>query len=347
MRRLARCSPRARAGSRSAGRCHDRPDHRALREEPSGGAGRSGHRHRSGPLVHPAPQARCDPRSRGPPGDRLHRVDGPQPGPRRRPGHLSDRQRAGRRTQGRRRARLLDVRDVVRARRLPGGDGSLLGAQPRPRVHEFAPGPPPRGSEPGPGTGRLQRRLGLPVHAGGCLRPQRARRAAHVPGLHAPLRDRPGAGSRGSGERRRVPAPVPGHHRSGPAARLRRQRGRGDLQDPRLQCGRRGSRPRVRRPRILRAGPRLHPGPGGHRAHRPAHARTAGSADLGEGRRHRPLRSRHPPRTARACPSGPRREGVDVSADPRGSGVPRVARAGCDGRTRAPARRALSASRSR
>ena len=71
-----------------------------------------------------------------PAGHRLHRVDGAQPDAGRGPGHLPDRVEADRHAARHRRARLLDVRDVVRVRHLRGGDRHLLGAQPRARVHE-------------------------------------------------------------------------------------------------------------------------------------------------------------------------------------------------------------------
>ena len=65
-----------------------------------------------------------------------------------------------------RRARLLDVRDVVRLRRLRGGHRRLLGAQPRARVPERpARQRCPRASSPTLGPGRDRHRLGLPVRA--------------------------------------------------------------------------------------------------------------------------------------------------------------------------------------
>ena len=80
--------------------------------------------------------ARRDPRPVRRAGDRLHRVDGAQPRPRRGPDHLSDLVVAGRRARRQVRARPVDVRHVVRLRDLRGRHRHLLGAQPRARVPE-------------------------------------------------------------------------------------------------------------------------------------------------------------------------------------------------------------------
>ena len=109
-----------------------------------------------------------------------------------------------------RRARLLDVRHVVRLRDLRGGHRRLLGAQPRARVHERHPRPPARGRRPGARARRDRHRLGVPVRARRQDGQARPRRAAHVPGLHPALRARQRAGRRRGGERRRLPEAVPG-----------------------------------------------------------------------------------------------------------------------------------------
>ena len=85
-------------------------------------------------LVDLAHQARRHPRPLRPAGHRLHRVDGPQPHARRGPGHLPDRLGADLGAQGGRRARLLDVRHVLRLRDLRGGHRHVLGPQPGARV---------------------------------------------------------------------------------------------------------------------------------------------------------------------------------------------------------------------
>ena len=66
---------------------------------------------------HQADEAGRDPGPLRSAGHRLHRVDGPQPHAGRGPGHLPDRLEADRHAARHRRARLLDVRDVVRLRR--------------------------------------------------------------------------------------------------------------------------------------------------------------------------------------------------------------------------------------
>ncbi len=72
-------------------------------------------------------------------GDRVHRVDGPEPRPGRGPDHLSDRLVAARRAAGRGGARPVDVRHELHLRDLRGRHRPLLGAQPRARVPEHDP----------------------------------------------------------------------------------------------------------------------------------------------------------------------------------------------------------------
>ena len=69
-----------------------------------------------------------------PAGDRLHRVDGPQPRSGRRPDHLSARARAAEHAGRAHRARLLDVRDELHLRHLRRGHRHLLGAHARARA---------------------------------------------------------------------------------------------------------------------------------------------------------------------------------------------------------------------
>ena len=97
---------------------------------------------------------------------------------------------------------------------LRGGDGHLLGAQPRARVHERSARRAARGRDADARPRRDRHRLGVPVHAHRQDRQTRARRSAHLPGLHAALRAGQRAGRRRGGQRRRLPEAVPGDRRS-------------------------------------------------------------------------------------------------------------------------------------
>ena len=122
-----------------------------------------------------------------------------------------------------RRARLLDVRHVVRLRHLRGGHRHLLGAQPRARVPERpARQRCPRASTPTLGPDATGIGWVFQYALVDKTRQARPRRAAHVPGLHAALRARQRARRRRGRERRRLPEAVPGHRRSDAPARLRR-----------------------------------------------------------------------------------------------------------------------------
>ncbi len=157
----------------------------------------------------------------------------------------------------------------------------------------------PEGVEPDAGTGRDRHRLDVPVRADRQDRQAQPRRAAHLPGLHAALRAGQRARRRRGRERRRLPEAVPGHGRSEPPARLRRDAERGDRRHPPVEQRRRRPHHRVLGARVLRARARLHPRPRRDREDRAARERAERHAAAGEGRRHGALRARHPARPAR------------------------------------------------
>ncbi len=113
----------------------DRAPHRAVGAPPLRGDRARGAGDRRRRLVAATDAARRRSRSLRRAGHRLQRMDGAIARSRRGPDHLPDHHRAGRCAACDRRARPVDVRDVVRERHLRGRHRSLLGAQPRARVH--------------------------------------------------------------------------------------------------------------------------------------------------------------------------------------------------------------------
>ena len=237
--------------------------HRALRATPRHDAAGRGRRHvlgRAG-AAHGAPRRHPGPRRRA--GHRHRRVAGTQPGSGGGPDHVSDLLAAAGRAARLLRARAIGLRRVLRLRRLRGGHGSLLGAQPRAGIPERHTGPAARRRDGGARARRHGRGLGLPVRAGGSHGRPRPGAAADAPGLGAPLRprQRTGRGRGRLGRRRR--ARVPGAGGPDEAARLRDPGGRGDRRRARIEPGHRRAPARSRGPRVRDPRPRLRDGRGG------------------------------------------------------------------------------------
>ena len=228
-------------------------------------------------------------------------------------------------------ARPVVLRALARLRDLRGRHGSLLGAQPRARVHGRRQGAPADGSHADDRARRDRRRLGLRIRARRPQRRARPRGAAQPAGLERALRAGQRAGRRRGRVDRRLRAPVSGSGRSRAAARLwdpaaRRHRG-----GARVQPGGRRRRDRDRRTRASDSRARLCPHAPGSRA-RAAAQRRARRSRVPARRGDRGLRTRPAPRAggARRRGRGGRRHRRHAlwreraRGDRCGEGTPRV-----------------------
>ena len=225
--------------------------------------------------------------------------------PRRRRGadHVPDRQRHARRPEGARRPRLLGLRLLLHLRDLRGRHRHLLGAHADARVPLGRARPPAAGCEDGTRAGRHRPRVGLPVRAGGQVRPAQPRGHPLVPGLDAALLPEVGARRCRSGVGWRLRPAVPGQRRSQQASQLRPvDPARGRSGSRREHRGRRAA-DRVRRHGVHGPRPRVCA----------LHCRLREHRRVGQRERHADPRARHRPGGARARPParrvGPRRHG--------------------------------------
>ncbi len=270
----------------------DRAAHRREREPPASDHSPRRGVQRLGLGLDATHAARRHSRSVRRPGHRLHRVDGPEPRSRRGPGHVPDFLGSHLGSQSPGRAGAVDVRHVVRQRRLRRRHRHLLGAQPRARVSELRSRQAPERGESRSRSRRNRRRVGVRIRARRHERQARPRRASLPAGLEPALRprQRPRRG-RGS-ERRRVREAVPGERRPKQAAGARGHDGRCRARRARREPGGGGSRHRDGGSRAGDPRARLREEPPRHRAGSgPGRRRHPGSREgRGDGE-HRP---RHP-----------------------------------------------------
>jgi hypothetical protein len=258
-----------------------------------------------------------DPGPVGRPGDRDHRVPGPEPRGRGPAGHLPARQRHARGPRLHRGPRLLHVRALVRVHPLRGRHGHLLGPQPRARIPELRPRPVARGRGAENGAGRDGRGVGLPVRAlSRVLQPGPSQGAVARPDAGC---RKPGVGCEGSGRHlRHTRHPTSDIPHGGPVVRLAggcpQGAARAAGEGPRV--GEAGDRPLDRHaPGLGQPGPVATPQPPGLVPALPAHVGGRRVA----GRAHRGLRAAVP---GRARP--PETPGLPAAAAGRDDGDPAV-----------------------
>ena len=237
----------------------------------------------------------------GPAGHHLHGVDGSQPRSGRGPDHLPARARAAEHAGRADRPRVLDVRHELHVCPLRRGHRHLLGADARARATGARAATAAAWRLSDARARREWGGLGLSVRAEGQHRTDGSRRTAGAAGLHRPSGASGGRRRGGSRLPRRIRAPVPDRHRSGPAGGLRADGDRHHAIGPRRQRGSGRARARTRRSRVRAARARLCQGAEGSRAER------------GDGRRRRHA---HPARGRGECAASGRRF---VAAPPTGT----------------------------